>query len=111
MGAARYVRNRGPKSRKGRRWFACPRCTRGCRILYFLKGKLASRLCQHLGYASDYDSQPDTVLNRARAIVKATTHFDDPKVLLEVSADLVGAMKGLAVGAIAEADMLQKRGW
>src|SRR3954451_23446355 len=48
---------------------------------------------------------------RARAIVKATTHFEDPKVLLEVSADLVGAMKGLAVGAIAEADMLQKRGW
>jgi len=28
-----------------------------------------------------------------------------------VSADLVGAMKGLAVGAIADADLLQKRGW
>jgi len=47
---------------------------------------------------------------RARAIVKATTHYDDPKVLLEVSADLTG-MKGLAVGAMSEADMLQKRGW
>ena len=35
---------------------------------------------------------------RTRAIVKAATHFNDPKVLLEVSEDLAGAMKGLAVG-------------
>jgi pyridoxal 5'-phosphate synthase pdxS subunit len=48
---------------------------------------------------------------RARAIVRATTHYDDPKVLLEVSQDLVGAMKGLAVAAMSEADMLQTRGW
>ncbi len=48
---------------------------------------------------------------RAKAIVRATTHFDDPKVLLEVSNDLVGAMKGLAVSAMAEGDMLQTRGW
>ena len=48
---------------------------------------------------------------RARAIVRATTHFDDPKVLLEVSEDLTGAMKGLAVAAMSEADMLQTRGW
>jgi pyridoxal biosynthesis lyase PdxS len=32
-------------------------------------------------------------------------------VLLEVSEDLVGAMKGLAIAAIAEGDMLQTRGW
>jgi pyridoxal 5'-phosphate synthase pdxS subunit len=48
---------------------------------------------------------------RAKAIVRATTHFDDPKVLLEVSNDLVGAMKGLAVAAMAEGDMMQTRGW
>jgi len=48
---------------------------------------------------------------RARAIVRATTHFDDPKVLLEVSQDLLGAMKGLAVAAMAESNMLQLRGW
>ena len=48
---------------------------------------------------------------RARAIVLATTHFNDPKVLLEVSADAATAMKGLAVAALAESDMLQKRGW
>jgi pyridoxal 5'-phosphate synthase pdxS subunit len=48
---------------------------------------------------------------RARAIVKATTHYDDPKILLEASEELIGTMKGLAVSAMAEADMMQKRGW
>ena len=48
---------------------------------------------------------------RAKAIVRATTHYDDPKVLLECSEECTGAMKGLAVAAMAEADMLQKRGW
>ena len=55
--------------------------------------------------------EPAEAEKRARAIVRATTHFDDPKVLLEVSEDLVGAMKGLAVTAMSEADMLQTRGW
>jgi pyridoxal 5'-phosphate synthase pdxS subunit len=55
--------------------------------------------------------EPAEAEKRARAIVRATTHFDDPKVLLEVSQDLVGAMKGLAVAAMSEADMLQTRGW
>jgi pyridoxal 5'-phosphate synthase pdxS subunit len=54
---------------------------------------------------------PAEAEKRARAIVRATTHYDDPKVLLEVSEDLVGAMKGLAVAAMTEADMLQTRGW
>ena len=54
---------------------------------------------------------PAEAERRARAIVRASTHFDDPKILLEVSNDLAGAMKGLAVAAIAEADLLQKRGW
>ena len=53
----------------------------------------------------------DEATRRARAIVMAATHYQDPKVLLEVSEDVPSAMKGLAVGAIAEADMLQKRGW
>jgi len=54
---------------------------------------------------------PEEAERRARAIVKACTHFDDPKVLLEVSEDVPSAMHGLAVGALAEADLLQKRGW
>src|SRR5256886_16369067 len=54
---------------------------------------------------------PEEAEKRARAIVKAATHFNDPKVLLEVSEDLAGAMKGLAVAALDEAHMLQTRGW
>jgi pyridoxal 5'-phosphate synthase pdxS subunit len=48
---------------------------------------------------------------RARAIVRATTHYHDPKVLLEISEDVPSAMMGLAIAALSEADMLQKRGW
>jgi len=48
---------------------------------------------------------------RAAAIVKATTHFDDPAVLLEVSRGLQPAMKGLAMSEIAEEQRLATRGW
>ncbi len=48
---------------------------------------------------------------RAKAIVIATTHYKDPKVLAEVSEQVPSAMKGLAVGSIPEAEMLQTRGW
>jgi len=54
---------------------------------------------------------PDQAAKRARAIVQAATHYQDPKVLLEVSEDLQGAMKGLAVSTLDEAHMLQTRGW
>jgi pyridoxal 5'-phosphate synthase pdxS subunit len=56
-------------------------------------------------------ADPQEAEKRARAIVKAATHFNDPKVLLEVSEDLQGAMKGLAVSSLDEAHMLQTRGW
>jgi pyridoxal 5'-phosphate synthase pdxS subunit len=56
-------------------------------------------------------ADPEEAEKRARAIVKAATHFNDPKVLLEVSENLVGAMKGLAVAGLDEAHMLQTRGW
>jgi pyridoxal 5'-phosphate synthase pdxS subunit len=49
--------------------------------------------------------------SRARAIVMAATHFGDAKVLAEVSSQMTGAMKGLAVAAIEEKDLLQTRGW
>jgi len=56
-------------------------------------------------------ADPAEAEKRARAIVRATTHYQDPKVLLEVSEDLAGAMKGLAVSALDEAHLLQTRGW
>ena len=48
---------------------------------------------------------------RAVAIVKATTHFDDPAVLLEVSRGLQPAMKGLEMSEIPEEERLATRGW
>jgi pyridoxal 5'-phosphate synthase pdxS subunit len=48
---------------------------------------------------------------RARAIVKATTHFTDPKAVLEASEELGEAMKGLDVRQLEEKDLLQTRGW
>lgn len=53
----------------------------------------------------------DEAESRARAIIRATTHFDDPKVLLEVSEEAVSSMKGSSVATLPEAEMLQKRGW
>jgi pyridoxal 5'-phosphate synthase pdxS subunit len=53
----------------------------------------------------------EEAISRAKAIVIAATHFNDPKVLAEVSEQMTGSMKGLAVSNIAEADLLQTRGW
>jgi pyridoxal 5'-phosphate synthase pdxS subunit len=48
---------------------------------------------------------------RARAIVEATTHFNDPDVLAKVSRGLGEPMRGLEIGGIAEEGLLQTRGW
>jgi len=46
---------------------------------------------------------------RARAIVQATTHFNDPKVLAEVSAGLGEAMVGISIDEIPPHEMMQVR--
>jgi len=56
-------------------------------------------------------AEPEEAERRARAIVQATTHFDDADILAEMSAFAGGAMKGLAVSALAPAELLQSRGW
>jgi len=48
---------------------------------------------------------------RANAIVKATTHYDDPGILAEVSRNLGEAMVGRQVTDIPEADLIASRGW
>lgn len=48
---------------------------------------------------------------RAAAIVKATTFYDDPNVLLEVSSGLKAGMKGLLMQDISSEDRLASRGW
>ncbi len=48
---------------------------------------------------------------RARAIVRAVTHYDDPEVLAEVSEDLGEPMVGINIDLIPEEERLAKRGW
>jgi pyridoxal 5'-phosphate synthase pdxS subunit len=48
---------------------------------------------------------------RAKAIVKATTHYQDAKAILEASEELGEAMKGIDVRQLEEKDLLQTRGW
>jgi pyridoxal 5'-phosphate synthase pdxS subunit len=48
---------------------------------------------------------------RAKAVVKATTHFEDPKAVLEASEELGEAMPGLDVRQMEQKDMLSTRGW
>ena len=48
---------------------------------------------------------------RARAIVQATTHFRDPKVLAEVSRGLGAPMTGIGMDEINEAQRFAQRGW
>ncbi len=48
---------------------------------------------------------------RGRAIVRATTHYKEPKVVAEVSRGLGEPMRGLEIAAIPEAERLQTRGW
>ncbi|MHB1458171.1 MAG: pyridoxal 5'-phosphate synthase lyase subunit PdxS [Armatimonadota bacterium] len=48
---------------------------------------------------------------RAKAIVDATTYFDKPDVLAELSMDLGEAMPGLDIRQIDEKDLLSTRGW
>ena len=48
---------------------------------------------------------------RARAIVKATTHFQDPEIIAEVSKNLGQAMPGLDIKQIPPEELLASRGW
>jgi pyridoxal 5'-phosphate synthase pdxS subunit len=48
---------------------------------------------------------------RAKAVVKATTHFADAKAVLEASEELGEAMPGLDIRVMDEKDMLSTRGW
>jgi pyridoxal 5'-phosphate synthase pdxS subunit len=48
---------------------------------------------------------------RARAIVMATTHYDDPNAVAKASEGLLDAMPGLEISAIPQAERMQERGW
>ncbi|WP_027348655.1 pyridoxal 5'-phosphate synthase lyase subunit PdxS [Halotalea alkalilenta] len=48
---------------------------------------------------------------RARAIVRACTHFDQPEVVAACCEECDGAMKGLAVSSLEDRELFQGRGW
>jgi pyridoxal 5'-phosphate synthase pdxS subunit len=57
------------------------------------------------------DDERKEAISRARAIVLATLHYDDPKIVAEASESVIGSMKGLAAAAIEEKNLMQTRGW
>jgi len=72
-------------------------------------------LMMHLGAESVFvgsgifkSSDPS---NRAKAIVLATTYYDDALKLSEISMDLKEAMEGLEISEIPEEQLMQNRGW
>ena len=48
---------------------------------------------------------------RAHAIVQAVTHYNDPKILAEVSTNLGEAMVGINLDTLSEAERMAHRGW
>jgi pyridoxal 5'-phosphate synthase pdxS subunit len=72
-------------------------------------------LCRQLGAEAVFvgsgiykSSDPE---RRAKAIVKACTHYNDAKAVLEASEELGDAMPGLEISKIPEGELLQTRGW
>lgn len=72
-------------------------------------------LMMHLGAESVFvgsgifkSSDPS---NRAKAIVLATTYYDDALKLSEISMDLKEAMEGLEISEISDEQLMQNRGW
>ncbi len=48
---------------------------------------------------------------RAHAVVQAVTHYQDPKIVAEVSRGLGEPMRGLEIGSIPKEELLAGRGW
>ena len=59
----------------------------------------------------DHEGWVEDVARRARAIVEATTHYDDPKVLADVSTGLGQPMVGISASSLPEEERLEVRGW
>ena len=72
-------------------------------------------LCMHLGAETVFVGsgifKSEDPAKRARAVVKAVTHYQDPQELVEISRGLGEAMPGLDVARMDPEDLLQTRGW
>ena len=88
-------------------------------VVTFTAGGIATpadaALCMQLGADGVFvgsgifkSGDPD---RRAKAIVEATTHFQDAKILAEVSTGLGEPMVGISSASLAEGERLEVRGW
>jgi pyridoxal 5'-phosphate synthase pdxS subunit len=72
-------------------------------------------LCMQLGAETVFVGsgiyKSEDPAKRAAAIVRAVTHYNDPKILAEVSEDLGEPMQGIDVAKLDPTELLQTRGW
>jgi pyridoxal 5'-phosphate synthase pdxS subunit len=72
-------------------------------------------LCMQLGAETVFVGsgifKSEDPAKRANAIVKAVTHFNEPKILAEISEDLGEPMQGIDIARLDEKELLQTRGW
>ncbi len=72
-------------------------------------------LCMQLGAETVFVGsgifKSENPANFAKAIVKATAHYNDPKIVLEASKGLGEAMRGTDLGEIEETMRMANRGW
>ncbi len=92
---------------------------KGLPVPNFAAGGIATpadaALCMQLGAQTVFVGsgifKSDDPSTFAKAIVKATAHFDDPKMVLEASKGLGAAMTGTEISTIDDAQLMANRGW
>jgi pyridoxal 5'-phosphate synthase pdxS subunit len=88
-------------------------------VVTFTAGGIATpadaALCMQLGadgvFVGSGIFKSEDPLARAKAIVEATTHYNDPEILARVSTGLGEPMRGLSAAAIPPEELLETRGW
>jgi pyridoxal 5'-phosphate synthase pdxS subunit len=88
-------------------------------VVTFTAGGIATpadaALCMQLGahgvFVGSGIFKSDNPSDRAKAIVEATTHFEDAEILARVSQGLGDAMSGLSAATLAPEQLLETRGW
>ena len=88
-------------------------------VVTFTAGGIATpadaSLCMQLGadgvFVGSGIFKSDDPAPRAKAIVEATTHYQDPEVLARVSQGLGEAMASISTSGLDESQLLETRGW
>jgi pyridoxal 5'-phosphate synthase pdxS subunit len=88
-------------------------------VVTFTAGGIATpadaALCMQLGadgvFVGSGIFKSGNPIERAKAIVEATTHFNDPEILARVSRGLGEAMVGISTATLDPGELLETRGW